>query len=169
MHTLKTWGRLTTFFENLASSLDQIPLENCHTLTSHRDCFQSKRFSRSAKINPKFRFVNIEKQMVPCKSTTRSHHSISLTDSKVRTTLHDISVVDSEHERPVNHNLHLTEGKKGTFVCERLFFITFVIQLIHEMNRLYMPYGTVRMSLAFNWAGQCNASSCLTTYYWVPL
>ena len=44
--------------------------------------------------NANFIFQNIEKQMVPCKSTAEevsfewSHHRISSTDSKVRTTLH---------------------------------------------------------------------------------
>ena len=47
-----------------------------------------------------------EKQMVPCKSTAeevsfkKSHHRISSTDSKVRTTLH-VSVTDSEGETRV--------------------------------------------------------------------
>ena len=47
---------------------------------------------------------NIEKQMVPCKSTAEevsfewSHHTISYTDSKVRTTQH-VSITDSGNER----------------------------------------------------------------------
>ena len=60
-----------------------------------QECLKSK-----FKKNPKFHFVNIEKQMVPCKSTAKevpfewSHHRISSTDSKVRTTLH-VSIIDS--------------------------------------------------------------------------
>ena len=48
--------------------------------------------------------LNIEKQMVPCKSTAEevsfewSHHRISSTDSKVRTTLH-VPITDSGSER----------------------------------------------------------------------
>ena len=49
--------------------------------------------NQNSKI-PYFILKNIEKQMVPCKSTAKevsfewSHHRISSTDSKVRTTLH---------------------------------------------------------------------------------
>ena len=50
------------------------------------------------KKNPKFHFVNFEKQMVPGKSTAEeisfewSHHRISSTDSKVKTILH-VSII----------------------------------------------------------------------------
>ena len=58
---------------------------------------------------PKFKkknsiLLNIEKQIVPFKSTAEevsfewSHHRISSTDSKVRTTLH-VSITDSGNER----------------------------------------------------------------------
>ena len=49
-----------------------------------------------------FILENIEKQMVPCKSTAKevsfewSHHMISSTDSKVRTTRR-VSIIDYEH------------------------------------------------------------------------
>ena len=52
------------------------------------------------KENPNFILQNIEKQMVPCKSTAEevsfewSHHRILLIDSKIRTTLH-VSIIDS--------------------------------------------------------------------------
>ena len=53
---------------------------------------------------PKIKIKNIEKQMVPCKSTAKevsfewSHHRISSIDLKVRTTLH-VSITDSGGER----------------------------------------------------------------------
>ena len=52
---------------------------------------------------PNFIMSNIEKQMVPCKSTAEevsfewSHHRISSTDSEVRTTLH-VSIINTESE-----------------------------------------------------------------------
>ena len=53
---------------------------------------------------PNFILYNIEKQMVPCKSTAEevsfewSHNRISSTDSKVRTTLH-VSTIDFGSEK----------------------------------------------------------------------
>ena len=49
-------------------------------------------------------YKKVKKQMVPCKSTAEevsfewSHHRISSTDSKVRTTLH-VSMINSGSER----------------------------------------------------------------------
>ena len=64
---------------------------------------KSAKSQHSRKIS-NFILQNIEKQMVPCKSAAVevsfewSHHRISSTDSKVRTTLH-VSLIDSESER----------------------------------------------------------------------
>ena len=71
--------------------------------------------------NPKFCFANIEKQMVPCKSTAEevsfewSHHRISSTDSKVRTTLH-VSIIDSGSDR-VNQGSVLSILCGNNFLC----------------------------------------------------
>ena len=56
------------------------------------------------KKKSKFYFAYIEKLMVPCKSTAEevsfewTHHRISSTDLKVRTTRH-VSIIDSGSER----------------------------------------------------------------------
>ena len=65
-------------------------------------------FPQSANIKlkkkvPNFILQNIEKQMVPCKSTAEdvsfewSHHRISSTDWKVRTALH-VSIINCGSE-----------------------------------------------------------------------
>ena len=57
-----------------------------------------------ARKSSNFILKHIEKRMVPCKSTAKevsfewSHHRISSTDSKVRTTLH-VSIIDCRSER----------------------------------------------------------------------
>ena len=68
--------------------------------------------NQSSRKNLKLYFVKYRKQMVPCKSTAEevsfewSHHRISSTDSKVRTTLH-VSIIDSGNERVVKISLVL--------------------------------------------------------------
>ena len=65
-------------------------------------------------------FFNPAKQMVPCENTAKdisfewSHHRISYTDSKVRTTIH-VSMIDSGSERVKqisNYSLSLQERTK---------------------------------------------------------
>ena len=62
--------------------------------------------------------------MVPCKSTAEevsfewSHHRISLTDSKVRTTLH-VSIIDSGDERGPQKNNTKTERVRNEPILER--------------------------------------------------
>ena len=79
--------------------------------------------------NPKllFVFLNIVKQMVPCKSTAEkvlfewSHHRISSTDSKVRTTLH-VSMIDSGSER-------INEEQTSHVKLNPLLFNRFIISV----------------------------------------
>ena len=64
---------------------------------------KSVKYQNSSKFQISFS-KNTEKQMVPCKSTAEevsfewSHHRISFTDSKVRTTFH-VSITDFGNEK----------------------------------------------------------------------
>ena len=69
-----------------------------------------------------FNFANIKRQMVPCKSTAEevsfewSHHRISSTDSKVRTTLH-VSIIDYGSERFQSITFHVNLWSAITVVA----------------------------------------------------
>ena len=77
------------------------------------------KYQNSRKI-PNFILQNIVKQMVQCKSTAKevsfewSHHRISFTDSKVRSTLH-VSMIDSTTER-VNEEFFFQLGLFGVLI-----------------------------------------------------
>ena len=87
--------------------------------------------------------------MVPCKSTAEevsfgwSHHRISLTDSKVRTTLH-VSIIDSGIERVdfvcTSYGVRaLTAKVSGYFVPRSLGSILRYSQIVPQNNNLVPP------------------------------
>ena len=91
---------------------------------------------------------NIEKQMVPCKSTAIkdfsfewSHHRISSTDPKVRTTLF-VSTIDSESER-VNDSKLLPINKENFHpdpALEMLGHLCKQTKLLDSVAELYNSY-----------------------------
>ena len=80
---------------------------------------KSAKYQNLRKI-PNFILLNIEKQMAPCKSTAKevsfewSHHRITSTDSKVRSTLY-VFLIDSSDKV----NLRVLQIIAATFLKEK--------------------------------------------------